>query len=73
MTLPPIPWSERMANASAVRTAYLEAETNISEQLMSDNLTLTEEQALLRQLQAARLQSNAAHAQMWIIHKEEQR
>ena len=70
MSLPPRPWSERMRNAAEVRSAYLEAEVNISDKI--DAAKPGTEGQLLKDLRAARLQSDAAEAQMWIIHKEEQ-
>lgn len=70
MTLPPRPWSERMKNAAEVRSAYLKAESNISEKLI-DAETAEAQQTLFAQLKAAQHQSDAAHMQMWIIHNEE--
>lgn len=61
-----------MKNAAEVFSAYLVAETNISDRIDSTERHSPEERDLLNQLRAARLQADAANEQMWIIHTEEE-
>ena len=72
MKLPPKPWSDRMKAQQEVLSAYLEAEVNIADKINQCVPGTKEEILLLRQLRAARLQSDAANEQMWIIYTEEQ-
>lgn len=73
-TTPPRPWSLRMRNAARVLQAYLDVETRLhTDAEAAQKMGLVNaETALMRRIEAAQLQTEAARAQMWIIHQEEQ-
>lgn len=58
-----------MHAAAEVRSAYLEQEERISDQIMA--APPGKDGALASQYRAALMQTEAAHKQMWIIHEEE--
>lgn len=70
---PPQPWTKRMLNAGEVLQAFLAVEVRLNADLRSaQKMNLVKaEQTLMRKLKAAKLQTESARAQMWIIHKEE--
>lgn len=70
---PPRPWSERMQSAGEVLRAYLSVETKLKHDLhAAQRMGQPEsEKALMGKLTAAKLQTDAARSQMWIIEKEE--
>lgn len=73
-SMPPVPWSPRMRAAAEVLQAYLDVETKLKHDLdTAHRLDQTASQkALLGKISAAKLQTDAARAQIWIIHQEEQ-
>ncbi len=73
-TLPPSPWSARMRNASEVLQAYLDLSQKHSADLAAAQRLhqIESQKAIQDKLNATQLQIDAAIAQMWIIHDEEQ-
>lgn len=71
---PPQPWTKRMLNAGEVLQAYMSVELRLSTDLRAaQKMNLVKaEQGLMNKIKAAKLQTESARAQMWIIHKEEQ-